>query len=102
VVRHCDAYVAAVRPGFERGCLERAITHSRCAKGRLLHYYPQSSCDAAGTTSCSSEASSASSSNNNAVKDDAFSNWCGWHLDHGSLTGIRILQLSLLLTRLKH
>jgi hypothetical protein len=92
LARHCDAYVASVRPGYEHGCLERIIAHSRCAKGRLLHYYPQSSSDPAGTPSCSSEASSSSSSSSsssaeNAVSDDAFSSWCGWHLDHGSLTG---------------
>jgi hypothetical protein len=90
LARHCDAYVASVRPGYERGCLERIIAHSCCAKGRLLHYYPQSSSDAANTTNCSSKASSSNSSSSsaeNSANTDAFSNWCGWHLDHGSLTG---------------
>jgi hypothetical protein len=101
LARHCDTYVASVRPGYERGGLERIISQSRCAKGRLLHYYPQSSSDAAGTASCSCEASSSSSSRNssnagNAVQDDPFSSWCGWHLDHGSLTG-ELTHLPLLL-----
>jgi hypothetical protein len=41
---------------------------TRCPKGRLLHYFPLREEDLAG------------------AKDDP-DQWCGWHKDHGSLTG---------------
>ena len=46
---------------------------SRCCKARLLHYFPLTA-EAAETA--------------NADEEEAFSSWCGWHNDHGSLTGL--------------
>ncbi|KAK3028092.1 hypothetical protein RJ639_039383 [Escallonia herrerae] len=49
--------------------LEPILLRSRCHKGRLLYYFPmqQSNCSQDG---------------------DSMSSWCGWHTDHGSLTGL--------------
>ncbi|XP_052304951.1 uncharacterized protein LOC7476258 isoform X2 [Populus trichocarpa] len=49
--------------------LEQILIRSRCHKGRLLYYFPALRSDC--------------------VPDgDSTSSWCGWHTDHGSLTGL--------------
>ncbi|KAJ0031017.1 hypothetical protein Pint_13122 [Pistacia integerrima] len=49
--------------------LEQILLRSRCHKGRLLYYFP--------------------AQESNHVQDgDSMSSWCGWHTDHGSLTGL--------------
>lgn len=58
-------------PGYHPHRLENILRYSKCCKGRLLHYYAM-------------EASSSGTVNN----DGDFSNWCGWHNDHGSITGL--------------
>ena len=102
LARHCDAYVArrASDPGAARmertiaesrcvgcdarfihvelveieqplrRCTKNACMHRRCCKSRLLHYFPRTY---AGAGKCDS---------------GDYSSWCGWHLDHGSLTGL--------------
>ncbi|EJK77045.1 hypothetical protein THAOC_01149 [Thalassiosira oceanica] len=67
VANCCDRYVADICPGYKPQ-LERTLRHSKCCKGRLLHYFP------AAETSDEPE--------------EAFDSWCGWHNDHGSLTGL--------------
>ena len=54
------------------------IKSSKCCKARLLHYFPRTS-DAIAETAATA-----------AVEGDGdlFSSWCGWHNDHGSLTGL--------------
>lgn len=54
--------------------IEGAIEDSFAAKARLLHYFPPAV-----------DAESPSSSGQDEGK---MGNWCGWHLDHGSLTGL--------------
>lgn len=51
--------------------IESAIHDSVACKARLLHYFPPKA-------------------DENMDKDDEskMGNWCGWHLDHGSLTGL--------------
>ena len=79
LAKHCDAYVQSINSGYEAGGLQRIISTSRCAKARLLHYFP--------TDELLEEAPSAA-----AHSDDhselSYADWCGWHLDHGSLTGL--------------
>jgi len=66
VAFHCDLFVS--NKGAASGMsLEGVLRASRCAKGRLLHYFP-SAPEAGGE------------------EDPAA--WCGWHKDHGSLTGL--------------
>lgn len=69
LAQHCDKYVEGkgVHPPVK---LHHILQDSLCPKGRLLHYFaPKPS---AATDDCS----------------DAPVNWCGWHTDHGSLTGL--------------
>lgn len=59
-------------PGYKPHRMEEVLRHSKCCKARLLHYFAM-------------EGHSSSSSNDD---DTDFSNWCGWHNDHGSITGL--------------
>lgn len=68
---HIDAYVER-RVGGEGGGLHRVVTTSRVTKARLLYYFP-----------LSSEAAVSP-----ALAADPLGSWCGWHNDHGSLTGL--------------
>ncbi|KAL3532420.1 hypothetical protein ACH5RR_005941 [Cinchona calisaya] len=66
---HCDRYAAGGMKVLEDEGLEQILRSSRCHKGRLLYYFP------AKRSSC--------------IEDgDSMSSWCGWHTDHGSLTGL--------------
>nr|XP_027070807.1 uncharacterized protein LOC113695836 isoform X3 [Coffea arabica] len=66
---HCDLYAFQGMKMLEDDGLEQILRRSRCHKGRLLYYFP------AKHSSCSQDGESMSS-------------WCGWHTDHGSLTGL--------------
>lgn len=70
LAHHCDLYVMQKGVGtYDGESLEQTISRSRCHKGRLLYYFPrQFSTQKEGGGSVSS--------------------WCGWHTDHGSLTGL--------------
>eukprot|EP01090_Pellita_catalonica_P015373 TRINITY_DN415_c0_g1_i5.p1 TRINITY_DN415_c0_g1~~TRINITY_DN415_c0_g1_i5.p1 ORF type:complete len:269 (+),score=54.58 TRINITY_DN415_c0_g1_i5:52-858(+) len=67
VAQQCDKYVKQECPTFQpENYLEKIITDSRSCKARLLHYF--------------------------AIDEDTTprtrESWCGWHNDHGSLTGL--------------
>jgi len=68
---HCDQYVKARKPSYTAGRLERCIWPGKACKARLLHYFPVGEYP----------------ENSNQDSQD-FSSWCGWHNDHGSLTGL--------------
>jgi isopenicillin N synthase-like dioxygenase len=70
VAKQCDNFIARVQPTYHSGMLEKIVATSKCCKARLLHYFPLSAEDVATTD------------------DGNFSNWCGWHNDHSSLTGL--------------
>ncbi|KAL9261688.1 hypothetical protein AKJ16_DCAP08227 [Drosera capensis] len=70
VAYHCDQYVSKGTQNRADGGLQQTLLHSRCHKGRLLYYFP---------TQKSAFAKK---------DDDGMSSWCGWHTDHGSLTGL--------------
>ena len=78
VAHQCDRYVQKCHPGYTAGKLERILSTSTCAKARLLHYFPRSE----------SECDTIPDESAKANSDDLFSDWCGWHNDHGSLTGL--------------
>lgn len=61
LARHIDKYVASKVKSYAEGTLFNIVTKEAAAIGRLLHYFPQTG-----------EANS----------------WCGWHNDHGALTGL--------------
>lgn len=69
LAHHCDKFVSARKADYERGKLLRMLQNSKCHKGRLLHYFPASSRDAE-------------------EREKEMASWCGWHFDHGSLTGL--------------
>lgn len=66
---HCDKYVASKYPDAKSDNLEELLRNSQYHKGRLLHYFPP-------PTSDGNE------------RLESVSSWCGWHTDHGSLTGL--------------
>ncbi|CAF1856974.1 hypothetical protein HID58_061372 [Brassica napus] len=68
VAYHCDLYVSKGTKQHEMQNLENILLGSRCHKGRLLYYFPAQDTT---TQNC-----------------DSISSWCGWHTDHGSLTGL--------------
>lgn len=62
-----DAYIKRQNPKYNVNCKE-LIKQSNFNVGRLLHYFPPSEEE---------------------VKSGSYeSNWCGWHNDHGLLTGL--------------
>jgi len=68
LAKQCDTFVRREAPGYDEGKLFKLIQDSKTCKARLLHYFPQD--DSKGD--CGND----------------FSSWCGWHNDHGSLTGL--------------
>lgn len=76
VSQQCDRYVHSNCPTYPEHLLEHTIDTSLCCKARLLHYFPFSE-EAVNEMATKAES-----------KDDDFSSWCGWHNDHGSLTGL--------------
>eukprot|EP00898_Chlorokybus_atmophyticus_P004054 jgi/Chlat1/464/Chrsp103S01080 len=73
VAKHCDDYVASQsQQASSTQRLQSVISRSRCTKARLLHYFPT--------------AEITSSNGDDAASD--MQSWCGWHMDHGSLTGL--------------
>jgi hypothetical protein len=69
VAKQCDNYVKSQCSGYEHLKLHNIINSSLCCKARLLHYF-------------------AKDVETSKSEDDLFSDWCGWHNDHGSLTGL--------------
>ncbi|XP_058184156.1 uncharacterized protein LOC131301760 isoform X1 [Rhododendron vialii] len=69
VAYHSDKYVSRGMKMHEDEGLEQILNRSRCHKGRLLYYFP---------------------SIQSIYTEDhgSMSSWCGWHTDHGSLTGL--------------
>lgn len=67
---HCDRYVSRCMTVKDDEGLEQILLRSRCHKGRLLYYFPEQK------------------SSESLQEADNISSWCGWHTDHGSLTGL--------------
>jgi len=64
LAKHIDKYISKKVPTVEEGKIHKIIKESKCCKARLLHYFPSD--DPA----------------------DGEADWCGWHNDHGTLTGL--------------
>lgn len=75
---HCDGFVAGKVPGYPADRLSKLLKESRMCKARLLYYFPRSE----------EEAKAAAEKEASLPPMDAISSWCGWHNDHGSLTGL--------------
>ncbi|KCV68564.1 hypothetical protein H696_04857 [Fonticula alba] len=65
---HCDKFISSQIADFPANYIENVIKNSKATKGRLLHYFPVD--------------------NPPASRADDTGSWCGWHLDHGTLTGL--------------
>ena len=76
--RHIDAFIATQLPSYPPHHLESVLRTSKNPKARLLHYYPLTP-----GTAPSPEA-----------EDAAIDSHCGFHNDHGSLTGLTSAQYS--------
>ncbi|DBA03215.1 TPA: hypothetical protein N0F65_003935 [Lagenidium giganteum] len=74
VAHQCDRFVEAQCPDYESGKLHRIISQGKCSKARLLHYFALEQEDIERTRAAK-------------TLEEAFS-WCGWHNDHGALTGL--------------
>jgi isopenicillin N synthase-like dioxygenase len=74
VAHQCDKLVESKCKGYEQGKLHRIISKGKCSKARLLHYY-----------SLTEEQIQAQQEAK--TLEDSFA-WCGWHNDHGALTGL--------------
>ena len=70
IAAQCDKYVKSVCESYRGNLLHDTIDESLCCKARLLHYFP---IDASQLPS---------------EDEENFSSWCGWHNDHGTLTGL--------------
>lgn len=73
LAERCDDYVASKSPAYKKASplmLTELIRNSTVHKARLLHYFPLTPEQLAQSTEASQ------------------SSWCGWHNDHGSLTGL--------------
>lgn len=64
LARHCDYYVSQCLPSFRSNRISSILQNSTNCKARLLHYFAQDN------------------------SDSSSGDWCGWHNDHGSLTGL--------------
>jgi len=71
LMEHCDRYVEMRNPTAQPGKLLQVLHRSRNHKARLLHYFP-------------AEGSEPSYQQAGGKQQQ----WCGWHMDHGSLTGL--------------
>lgn len=65
LAQHIDAYLVAEKAGYQPDTLLKILETSKSHIGRLLHYFPHDAAPGA--------------------EDSA---WCGWHNDHGALTGL--------------
>ncbi|GLD99924.1 hypothetical protein PINS_up008652 [Pythium insidiosum] len=74
VAQQCDRFVESKMPEYETDKLHRIIRTGRCAKARLLHYFQVTEADIAKQRDAP-------------TLEDSFT-WCGWHNDHGALTGL--------------
>mmetsp|Transcript_9044 Transcript_9044/g.13545 ORF Transcript_9044/g.13545 Transcript_9044/m.13545 type:complete len:384 (+) Transcript_9044:98-1249(+) len=73
VARRCDEYISSKSKTYEKGRMERMISKNEVCKARLLHYFPVQRQEAQKSVD---------------KKEESFSDWCGWHNDHSSLTGL--------------
>jgi hypothetical protein len=102
LAERCDAYV---RRAWERrygpqsappSSLAEALRASRCHKARLLHYFPPGAgagvvaATAAAAAAAGGAATTTPTTTTPAAADDTddADGWCGWHRDHGALTGL--------------
>ena len=65
MARNLDRYLKSRISDYQDGTLQNVLRNSRKMTGRLLHYFPVDE-----------------------EVDTSDMKWCGWHNDHGTLTGL--------------
>ena len=85
VAAQCDAYVRRRCATYPAARLADVVATSRVCKGRLLHYFARDAPEAAAEAAPSAASRTPTAE---LAEEDAFSDWCGWHNDHGSLTAL--------------
>ncbi|GFR46408.1 hypothetical protein Agub_g7990 [Astrephomene gubernaculifera] len=81
---HCDRYVSSrlgTPPGEVAGVLHRSLN----PKARLLHYFPVSEEEQTAAQPTSAPPAAEGGALAPVSHEEP---WCGWHSDHGSLTGL--------------
>jgi isopenicillin N synthase-like dioxygenase len=75
IAQLCDEYCLKRNPNFPKGRLTNVLKTSKCAKARLLYYFPHNNDQ---------------DDNNTDDEKSVFEegSWCSPHLDSGSLTGL--------------
>lgn len=68
LAKHCDRYIASILAHPPDPSVSQILQNSKAIKGRLLHYAP--------------------ATESVVGAEQQFDQWCGWHTDHGALTGL--------------
>lgn len=76
--KELDKFVKARCPTYTDSKLHNILKSSKTHKARLLHYFPQTPATDAKPEEAKTEEE----------KEAEIATWCGWHNDHGSLTGL--------------
>jgi len=79
LAEHCDKFVSERCSSYPEQRLTKVLRDANCHKARLLHYFEVA--DDAKTDNLEQKSA------DELVESD-FASWCGWHNDHGSLTGL--------------
>jgi len=77
LARHIDRMIENDNPAYTKGTMEDVIKTSQSCRARLLHYYPNEKFE---------ERPAIDLANLDVETFNDF--WCGWHNDHGALTGL--------------
>lgn len=89
VSKQCDAYVKKQCASYKDNYLQQTLETSLCCKARLLHYYPKTFDDVLTPRKRRKvDVEEVVEDQEKEGDHDPFSSWCGWHNDHGSLTGL--------------
>lgn len=94
VASQCDRFVSErLQDRYPPQRISQLLRSSRCCKARLLHYFATKGTDAQSAPRAHHELAKlppadGAAADGISADDDAFSNWCGWHNDHGTLTGL--------------
>ena len=95
LARRCDELVAAAAPGGAVSLAE-SLESSVCHKARLLHYFAEPEPTPRSGPADGEAASTPRSESRGTPRSEcsvppapeAEDSWCGWHFDHGTLTGL--------------
>jgi hypothetical protein len=89
VAGQCDEYVMSQCDSYSPGTIQNVIDNSLCCKARLLHYFPVVTENENCVKDIVDNGNPSIDIQDGTIREDVdFSDWCGWHNDHCSLTGL--------------